>query len=359
MIIIDPEFQSLIPALQPDEYNLLEKNIKEEGCRDPLLIWGEILIDGHNRYEICNANNIKFETKELKFENRNEVKIWIIKNQFGRRNLSNYARIILALQLEEFFREKAIKNLSLGGQGLTTLSKVNTREELAKTASVAEGTIAKVKVIEKSATPEIKERLRNQEISINQAYNDIKKEIKKEERMESIKQDSKIPDGKFDVIYADPPWQYSNSGLNGSAEKHYPTMPTQEISLMPIQKSCKENCVLFLWATNPLLEDAFIVLNGWGFNYKTNFVWIKDKSTFGKLNFYVSGKHELLLIATKGQMVPYGEMFSSIIDEKKSIHSKKPDIVYEMIEKMYPNAKYLELFAREKRQGWESFGNQI
>lgn len=89
---IDKEFKNLIPKLSDEEYRQLEENIIAEGCREALIVWNDILIDGHNRYQVCTKNNIKYETIEKKFDNREEVKMWIIKNQFGRRNLSLYDR---------------------------------------------------------------------------------------------------------------------------------------------------------------------------------------------------------------------------------------------------------------------------
>lgn len=162
-----------------------------------------------------------------------------------------------------------------------------------------------------------------------------------------------LPEGKFNVIYADPPWEYSNSGFEMSAEKQYPTMPTEDICKMEIPST--PNSVLFLWATNPLLEDAFKVINSWGFEYKTNIVWVKKRHTAG---FYVFGQHELLLIAVKGSMLPE-KLHKSIIEGENKKHSKKPDKVYGIIESMYPKGKYLELFARNKKTGWTSWGNEI
>jgi len=168
-----------------------------------------------------------------------------------------------------------------------------------------------------------------------------------------------LPEGIFDVIYADPPWQYDNAGLGGAAEKHYSTMPIEDICKLPIPIA--ENSVLFMWVTNPFLEDSFQVINVWGFDYKTNLCWIKEgRATYGKLGFYVRGQHELLLIATKGSMLPQGELPKSTIKAKKSKHSTKPAIVYSIIEKMYPKRKYLELFARKKHsKKWTAWGLEV
>ena len=104
---IDEELKNLIPKLSNEELKQLEENIIEEGCREPIVLWNKTIVDGHNRYEICNRNNIEFKTTNKEFSNREEAKMWIIKNQFGRRNLSIYDRGKLALQLEDLFAVKA------------------------------------------------------------------------------------------------------------------------------------------------------------------------------------------------------------------------------------------------------------
>jgi DNA modification methylase len=180
---INQDFKKLIPPLVEDEFKQLEKNCLKEGIRDAILLWDGFIIDGHNRYEIAKKNNLDFKTLEKDFKDENEVKEWMILNQFGRRNLSNYQRSVLALQLEDVFREKAKEN-----QGIRTdilqksaesLKPIDTRQELAKVASVSHDTISKVKTIEAKAPEEVKEKLRAGEISINQVYQGIKKEEKK------------------------------------------------------------------------------------------------------------------------------------------------------------------------------------
>jgi len=167
---------------------------------------------------------------------------------------------------------------------------------------------------------------------------------------------SPLPQGEFNVIYADPPWRYNVSHLRGNPEKYYPTMTVEEICNLKVP--CSEDTVLFLWATNPMLEDALKVMEAWGFQYKTNMVWVKDRFGTG---FYVRGQHELLLIGVKGNVHAPEESnrVSSVLHAPIKEHSEKPLEVYEVIEKMYPNAHYLELFARQKRQGWEVWGNEV
>lgn len=187
MLIIDKEFESLIPPLTGDEYRQLEENCINEGIRDALIIWktpngSEVLVDGHNRYKIAEEHELAYRTEPKEFKDRDEAKIWIIRNQFGRRNLSAYDRSVLALKLEPLIAEQKEKNLHLsegagnkGTQKSADVSKGETRDELAKIAGVSHDTIHKVKVIEKKATPEVKKEIQTGKTSINKAYTDIKK----------------------------------------------------------------------------------------------------------------------------------------------------------------------------------------
>lgn len=170
-----------------------------------------------------------------------------------------------------------------------------------------------------------------------------------------------MPKGEFDVIYADPPWQYEVDYLQCSPNKHYSTMTTEEICKTEIPAS--KNAVLFLWATNPMLEDALTVMKAWGFKYKTNLCWIKKDQDVDQFSvgFWFRGQHELLLVGTKGEVMPPDEhnRFPSVIEAPRTEHSKKPDKVYEIIEKMFPNLKKIELFARKEREGWKPWGLEV
>jgi len=172
-----------------------------------------------------------------------------------------------------------------------------------------------------------------------------------------------MPDGVYRVIYADPPWQYgdarTNDAQSGSAESQYPTMPIDEICAMPVRDMAAQDSVLFLWATAPCLPEAMRVIEAWGFTYKAQFVWDKQKGFNGHYN---DVRHELLLIATRGSCVPAVDTLDpSVIAEKRTKHSKKPDRFYELIERLYPlgDSTHVELFARRSRDGWQSWGNQV
>ena len=180
---IDVEFQSLIPPLTYEEKKMLEESILSEGCRDAIVVWNDTIIDGHNRYEICKKHGIPFETVNREFESRNEVIEWIIKNQFGRRNLPLHERARLALRLKSVIAEKAKSNkqeaankmnLIVGNNVSAEICEnvlpIDTREEIAKAAGVSHDTIAKVEKIEEAAPSPIVQASRKGDISVNAAY---------------------------------------------------------------------------------------------------------------------------------------------------------------------------------------------
>ncbi len=171
---IRENFKSLIPPLTPDEYRQLEENILSDGIRDPLVLWGDILIDGHNRYEIAKKHGLTFQTVQREFEDEGAAQRWIILNQFGRRNLSAYDRSVLALKLKPIIAAEAEKRMLAGKADPVQISAQGetgkTRDELAKVAGVSHDTIAKVEKLESEAMPEVKAALASGDLSINAAY---------------------------------------------------------------------------------------------------------------------------------------------------------------------------------------------
>lgn len=181
-------------AANDDEKKQLEENILRDGIQDPLKVWNGILIDGHNRYEIAQAHGLEFKTVEMQFDSRDDVKIWIIKNQLGRRNINDYTRGELITQFKTIIAARAKeKQLSTLKQNtvLANLPErseaVNTRDELAKMADVSSRTMAKIETLTEEASPEIKSALRTGDISISAAYLQAKKKpFEKSNRKGSI-----------------------------------------------------------------------------------------------------------------------------------------------------------------------------
>lgn len=188
-LIIDPEFRNLMPALAPDELATLEALIKRDGCLDPLKVWQGIIVDGHNRYAICRKLGKPYDTVDVEFEDRAEVRIWIAQSQLGRRNLNDYQRTRVALSLKEDIAARA-RERQRGGQGgvllLENSPKANTREDIAEIAGVSSNTVAKVEWLENNAPAELKQKLEQDEISIDAAY----KGEKKKQDLENVRQEN-------------------------------------------------------------------------------------------------------------------------------------------------------------------------
>lgn len=183
------------------------------------------------------------------------------------------------------------------------------------------------------------------------------------DKRDAMKKNPVIPDGKFEIIYIDPPWKYEKDQefFGQNVERHYPTMDYDELLAMDLKQYAASNCVLYLWATSPKLDIAVDLLRAWGFGYKTSMIWDKVKHNMG---FYASIRHEILLIGGIGQTAPtdksYANQTDSVHVEDRTEHSKKPKYFYEMIEKMHPQKKKrIEFFARSKRSGWTSWGNEV
>lgn len=172
---------------------------------------------------------------------------------------------------------------------------------------------------------------------------------------------------KYSIIYADPPWRYkvySKKGLGRSAESHYPTMELEDIQALPVGELADTDCVLFMWTTIPLLKDCFSVMKAWGFEYKTvAFVWIKQNrksdSLFWGMGHWTRANAEFCMLATKGRPKRKSAGFHQVIISHIEEHSKKPDIVRHKIIELVGDLPRVELFAREKADGWDAWGNEV
>ena len=174
---------------------------------------------------------------------------------------------------------------------------------------------------------------------------------------------------KYSIIYADPPWQYkvwSKKGNGRSAESHYKTLGIKDIVNMKdfVKDISADDCVLFIWITYPCLKEAIQVIEEWGFTYKTcGFAWVKRNkkanSWFWGMGYWTRANSELCLIATKGKIKRISRKVHQIIDTPIEEHSKKPAIVRDRIVELMGDLPKIELFAREKADGWDVWGNEV
>lgn len=172
---------------------------------------------------------------------------------------------------------------------------------------------------------------------------------------------------KYKVIYADPPWHYkvySKKGEGRSAENHYHTMNIEEIRSLPVESIADDDCILFLWVTFPCLLEGISVMESWGFTYKTcGFNWVKRNkkadSFFIGLGFWTRSNSEICILGTKGRPKRVSKSVQQICDARIMEHSKKPDEIRERIVELCGDVPRIELFARQRYEGWDCLGDEI
>ncbi|MCX6964811.1 MAG: MT-A70 family methyltransferase [Verrucomicrobia bacterium] len=377
-ITIDPEFKALIPPLAADELRQLEENILRDGCRDPLVVWNNILIDGHNRHEICTRNGLPFETVQIQFESRTHARIWMRNNQAGRRNLSTAWRLDLELgnkkDLLEIGKAKRVETLKQNAAVLSENDKtasappINTQKEIAKAAGVSTGQVGMAEQIIKKA-PELWEKAKQGDVSISTAYQQIRrieKEAKREARREENRakvSEAQAPEdiikseAKFATIVIDPPWDWGDEGDQdqmGRARPDYATMSKEQLMALPVGTLADDDCHLYMWITNRSLPKGFDLIQAWGFRYITAITWAKP--SFGMGNYF-RGQTEQILFAVKGSQPlkrkDVGTLFTA--PRGPNGHSSKPVEFYDLVESCSPGP-FLEMFSRHNREGWTAWG---
>ena len=171
-------------------------------------------------------------------------------------------------------------------------------------------------------------------------------------------------DKKYQIIYADPPWKYADKRCQGACEKIYPTMKIADICELPIKDIADKDCILFMWATYPMLKEALILMEAWGFKYKTiGFQWVKQNKSgngfFFGLGRWTRGNTECCLIATKGKPKRINNSVGQLIISPLQAHSQKPNEVREKIVQLVGDLPRIELFARQYTEGLDCWGNEV
>jgi len=388
-----PLNREIFGDLSQDEYEALKNDIKERGIQDPLQVAKQngsyVIVSGHQRARIAKELGIKVPCiirDDLKDEI--QIKEYLIKDNLLRRHLTTAQKAEIVLALAEIEAERAnVRQIKAGeygklggrgktlrGQEPTRVSEIIPNEDKGKSIEIAvkkakdqglpisDKTVKKAKKILEVAEKdrEIKkewEKAKAGRTTVERVYREVKQKEKREALGKPKPLEEIAKKKKYDVIYADPPWRYEFSqSANREIENQYPTLSLDEICKFKIPAN--DDAILFLWCPMPKLDWGLKVIESWGFKYRTGFVWVKDKIGMGH---YVRSKHELLLIGIKGSPgTPLPENRpESVIFAPRVEHSKKPDIVYEIIEKMYPGKSYFEMFARKTRKGWEVWGNEV
>jgi N6-adenosine-specific RNA methylase IME4 len=339
---INQELKSLVPPLSPEDDKELDESIKQHGQWKgfPITISpdGDIC-DGINRFE-----KLKKYKKEIDFvvdyslDDIHKKKLFVIQNVLSRRHLNNWQKGQLGLKLIEL---SGAQHCAPGTKASEIIA--------SQVPGLKARTFEKIIKIDAEANQKIRTALDRGTMSVNTAYKLVT-------RLERNLPKVKLPSGEWDVIVGDMPIGFDDEGARGSAESHYPTMTPEQLMRLKIPSS--KNAVIFSWIPNAFLIDGTSnrILSKWGFKSVAAFVWTKDKFGNGSWN---RNQHENLILAVKGKMPTPAKLYSSVIEAVRTEHSRKPDIIFEMVMKMYPGRKYLELWSRKEREGWTVHGNQV
>jgi len=371
----------IFPLLDGQDFAELVADIKApHGLREPIVMFEGKILDGRNRYRACEAAGVE---PTFTVYTGDDPVAYVISLNLRRRHLDESQRAMVAAKLatlklgdnqhsEGLPIGRSSELLNVGERSVARAREVIDRGATELVQAVERGRVSVSAAADIATQPieEQREIVARGEREILRAAQDIrarKAEIRRAERIERLavtcNQNTPLPrDRRYAVLYADPPWHFEvyneESGVERAAGNHYPTMSLEDICALPVLSLATPDAVLFMWTTAPHLRESFDVLVAWGFEYKTNIVWMKDKIGLG---YFVRNQHELLLVATRGDMPSPSPANRppSVISAPRREHSRKPDEAYALIERMYPELPRIELFARQTRPGWARWGNEV
>jgi N6-adenosine-specific RNA methylase IME4/ParB-like chromosome segregation protein Spo0J len=345
-----------VPPLTAVARNALRNDITRRGIVEPLEITAnDIVLNGRERLAVATELGLEYVPARV-VSPADEVE-HIILGALQRRHLSASQRAALALDLDQYRQLRSdaetrrLGNLRQNAETAVLPPRGKTRDHVAAFAGVSARTVQDAATVQ-THNRELFERIKTGEIAADLAARRIRRAL----RDANLPPAPPLPQGPFELIYADPPWQLGNPDGQNAPENHYPTMTLDEIKRL--QPPAAENAVLFLWAVNCLLPQALDVIGAWGFTYKSNLVWVKPSLGLGN---WTRNRHEPLLFAIRGRIeIPQPDQRpDSVLEAKRGRHSQKPEQAYALIERAYPQLSKLELFARGgPRPGWQAWGNE-
>jgi N6-adenosine-specific RNA methylase IME4 len=370
---------NIFPLIDGEAFDALKADIKAKGLREPIALYQKQILDGRNRWRACKAVRVrpKFETYR-----GNDPLGYVVSLNVKRRHLDESQRAMAGAR---------VATLPWGVRGdrqEASIDASTTQRRAAEMMNVSRISVQRARLVLEKGDKDIIAAVEAGDLSVDAAAEAIKLEI--EERREIAKlarlksgqgrklvrkvikrskrrkveealaeQIAALPDKKYGVILADPEWKFetwSDDGQNKNAALHYAVSDLSDIKARDVPAIAAKDCVLFLWATVPMLPQALEVMAAWDFEYKTHFAWVKDRTGTGYWN---KNQHELLLLGTKGNIPSPadGTQWSSVIHAPRGRHSEKPEKALELIEAYFPNLPKIELNRRgPPRPGWDAWG---
>ena len=382
---------NLFPLMEGAAFDELAGDIRTNGQREDIVTLDGLILDGRNRYRGCLAAGVapRFRQFASNCGDGDDPLGFVVSKNLKRRHLNESQRAMVAARLATM-RQGERTDL----QPSATLPKVaqphaaalmNVSERLLRSAKTVQenGAPALVRAVEQGRlsvsegaiaarlNPEQQEKIAAAaEVGQKNAMRMIVKRSARDTREAALGSaqaagNLKLPEKRYGVIVADPEWRFEprsrETGMDRAADNHYPTSCTEVIAARDVASIATNDCVLFLWATAPMLPQALAVMAAWGFDYKTHLVWhkLRDGNARG-IGYWVTGEHELLLIGTRGQIpAPAAAMCASLIAAPwQGRHSAKPEVFLQIIEREFPTVPKIELNRRgPPRLGWSAWGN--
>lgn len=388
---------NLFPLIEGKDFEEFCAGIKADGrLHDKIVLLDGQILDGRNRYRACTAVGMTAHTRTFDPKVEGDPLNFVISKNLHRRHLSASQRAMLAADIETYRhggnrrddqdanlhveRDRAARVAGASPRSVASAAKVRDQGTPELGNAVRQGDLAVSAAAEIASLPVDEQKAKIAAIAkapdTKKAFSGVVKDLRREKQAEKQERRGEretelaakiaaLPDKRYGVILADPEWRFEprsrETGMDRAADNHYPTSETDDIAARPVASIAADDCVLFLWATAPMLPDAMRVLAAWAFTYKTHVVWKKVYP--GKrmgTGYWVRIDHELLLIGTRGNPpapAQGAQWPTSVIHaEWTGVHSEKPDLFHKIIEGYFPNLPKIELNARTRRPGWDSWG---
>ena len=356
------KYANIFPLIEGNEFEELKKDIKQNGLIESVVLYQDQILDGRNRYRACIDTGVT--PNFTKYMGDSPIE-YVVSLNLKRRHLTASQRAVIALDVLPLLEEEAKKRqaTSTGGFEPQLVAKMpqggtgKAREKAGDVFNVGARYIQDAKKL-KEETPEVIEDIRLGKKTISEVTKKIKIERRKKDIAKQRKDiesgEAKLPEGKFEVIVVDPPWQYHDDsvydpkGFRGTTT--YPTMTIEEIKKEKIPFA--DDCVLWLWTTHKFMRHTFELLDAWGFEEKAILTWVKQKMGIGR---WLRSKSEFCIMAVKGKPTIQLTNQTTVLQADATQHSRKPDEFYKMVDELCIGRK-LDYFSREKRKGWEVYG---
>ncbi|MHB8877489.1 MAG: MT-A70 family methyltransferase [Myxococcaceae bacterium] len=338
--------------MRPTEYGALLADVRVRGIVTPLEVVSDVVLDGRHRLRAARELHLAHVPVVEVALGGEEQSTYLLKAAVLRRHLTDDQRALIAARFLKLNprprggdrRSYSARRINQVNGGL--IDPTPGRTQAAITLNVTPARVRKATALLSNA-PELAKQVHAGTLKLANAVT----QAKRVEQLKAIEA-THLPEGVFITVVADVPWRYDDSGVQGAAERHYPTMAFAGICALPIATHAAEKAHCYLWATAPLLREAFEVLAAWGFTYVTTLVWRKPKLGLGR---YFRSQTEFVLFGVKGKLPLKANDIPNLFEAPQGRHSEKPEAFFDLVERASPGP-YLELFARRQRLGWVCWG---